>query len=290
MRNRFLPGAQDDMQRTLIWLLILLFFLAGCQAEGSFKPEPADATPAGDLVRRPLVVSFEELDSNPHAYQNRLLRVTGELAKVPALSCAPVRGPLPQWALINEDLRLNGRGFERVLRLLPEGTELTVDGFWRRYHGPVGCGKEPPVDTIWYLEAVRLVQPNPIPGLEGLLATGSPRVTIEPLATETPTATATASQTPTVTSTSTVTGTPSTLTATPSPTLEIEATFTPTTTPTPSATPRPGETLTATPTASQTPTATATTAGGSTPTLPPPSPTNEPPGYPGATPTPGSYD
>ena len=294
MRSRFLPGTQDAMRRTYLWLLIFIFFLAACRGRGSFKPEQADATPAGDLVREPLVVSFEELDGDPRAYQNRLLRVTGALVQVPPLPCTRVNGPVPQWALVGEELRLNGRGFERVLRLVPEGVELTVDGFWRRYRGPVGCGKEPPAETIWYLDAVRLVQPNPLPGLEGLLGSGLPRATIQPDGTlpggETATPTATPSGTPTstATGTATVTGTPPTSTVTPSPTNGPEQTTTRQATPTPSRTPRPGETLTATP--SPTPTPTPTLAGANTPTVAPPSPTSEPPGYPGATNTPGAYD
>jgi len=282
------------MQRKSIWFLILFLFLAGCQAQGSFKPEEAGTTPVGDLVRRPVVVSFEELDIDPRAHQNQLVRVTGALLQVASLPCSPVNGPLPQWALVDEELQLNGRGFERVLHLIPEGTELMVDGFWRRYRGPVGCGKEPPVDTIWYLEAVRLVQPNPIPGLEGLLATGSPRVTIEPAATLPAEGTATGTATPsgTPTATATITGTPTLMTMTPSPTATVEGTPTEPVTATPSLTPEPGETLTATPTPtpSQTPTPTATTAGASTPTLQPPTATNEPPEYPPATATTDSYD
>lgn len=292
MRSRILPGAQDIMQRKSVWLLILFMFLAGCQAQGSFKPDEAGATPVGDLLRRPVIVSFEELDVDPRAYQNQLVRVTGALLQVPSLPCSPVNGPVPQWALVDEELQLNGRGFEQVLHLVPVGTELTVDGFWRRYRGPVGCGKEPPVDTIWYLEAVRLVQPNPIPGLEGLLATGSPRVTIEPVATLPAEGTATGTATPsgTPTATATITGTPTLMTMTPSPTATVEGTPTEAVTATPSLTPGPGETLTSTPTPSQTPTPTATTAGASTPTLQPPTATNEPPEYPAATATTDPYD
>lgn len=290
MRSRLLPGAQDNMQRKSVWFLILFLFLAGCQAQGSFKPDEAGATPVGDLLRRPVIVSFEELDVDPRAYQNQLVRVTGALLQVPSLPCSPVNGPVPQWALVDEELQLNGRGFERVLHLVPEGTELMVDGFWHRYRGPVGCGKEPPVDTIWYLEAVRLVQPNPIPGLEGLLATGSPRVTIEPVATLPAEGTATGTATPSSTPTATITGTPTLMTMTPSPTATVEGTPAEAITATPSLTPRPGETLTATPTPSQTPTPTATTAGASTPTLQPPTATNEPPEYPPATGTTDPYD
>lgn len=279
------------MQRTLIWFLILFLLLVGCRPQGSFKPERAEETPAGDLVRRPLVVSFEELDANPRAFQNRLLRVTGELLQVDPLPCAQVNGPAPQWALINQDLRLNGRGFGPILELVPEASQLTVDGFWRRYRGPLGCGKEPAADTLWYLEAIRLVQPNPFPGIVELLPTGPAPATIEPLESPSPspTATATATGTPTPTMTATVTGTPPTTTP---PTTEGEVTATQTLTPSPSATLRPGETTTATPsaTASSTPSPTATLTGASTPTLSAPSPTSDPSSYPPPSATPDPYD
>jgi hypothetical protein len=41
---------------------------------------------------------------------------------------------------------------------------MTVEGYWRLYEGPLGCGKNAPRAAIWYLEVLRIVEPNPLPG------------------------------------------------------------------------------------------------------------------------------
>lgn len=278
------------MRLKLSWLLLLFFFLVGCRAQGSFGPEQGDATPVGDLVRDPQVVALAQLDDNPLAYRNRLIRVTGALLDLPEPPCVPVFGPLPEWALLGEELRLEARGYDRLMRLVPEGTELTVDGFWRFYEGPLGCGKEPSRETLWYLEVVRLVRPNPLPGVDGLLATGSPRLTVEagtpltPTVTGTPTATPSRTPTPTATISGTVTTPSPTPTLTPTATATNGATATPTATLGPDVTVSPSATPGASPTPSQTPTPTATAGGEGTPGTPPTA-TSPPDGYPLPPPT-----
>ena len=251
--------------------------------QGTLMPRRDTASTSGPLLGYPEPVTFSVLDEDPAAYRNRLIRVTGAYTPLPLPECARFRGPIVRWTLVDEGLRLDAVGFEGILSLIPEGIDLTVDGFWRLYEGPLGCGKEPPTDRLWYLEVVRLVQPNPLPLLSGrtLALDASPRIsvtmsvsTLTPTpvtdGTLTPTGTPTPSRTPTVTETP-APGTPS---------------VTPGSTPTPSPTQRPTGTATDTPasgastsTPTGTPTPSPTRAGGSTPTLPPP--TNTPSSYPG---------
>ena len=244
-------------------------------------PPRETAGASGPLFGHPEPVTFPVLDQDPAAYHNRLIRVTGAYAPLSLPECGRFRGPVVRWTLVDEGLRLDAVGFEGILSLVPDGIDLTVDGFWRLYEGPLGCGKEPPSDRLWYMEVVRLVQPNPLPLLSGraLALDASPRISVTmSISTLTPTpvtdGTATPSPTPTPSRTPTRTETPGPGTASVTP----DSTARPTMTPTGTATDTPGSGVsTSTPTGTLMPTPTRT--GGSTPTLPPP--TNTPSSYPG---------
>ena len=166
------------MRTLLIGLLAsILIFTVACRAGGSFGPGQATRTPSGALLGEPTLISFSELDAAPAAFRDRLIRVSGAFQPLPGPECARWRGPDVSWSLVDEGLQMEASGFGSLLQLLPSGLPLTVDGFWRLYEGPLGCGKEPPVGSAWYLEAVRLVQPNPLPLTGGSLLEGglSPR-------------------------------------------------------------------------------------------------------------------
>lgn len=282
-RARFAP---IFMQRFTIWFLLsLLFFIVGCQPEGSFGPLARTATPPGELVRQPIEVTFAQLDQNPAAFHEKVIRISGTYLELPPPVCSPRRGPAFAWSVADttsvagDRLRVDALGFEDVIWLLPEGTPVTVEGFWRLYEGPLGCGKNAPRQAEWYIEVLRIVEPNPLPGLGSPRSTPAPAesgldIQITPLATLTPQSTATGEPT----------GTPA-ATLTPSVTTTLEALATPSETPTPTATLLPG----VTPTITSTPTATATVADtpGAPPATetpdsgyPPPPPTATPGGYP----------
>ncbi len=260
-------------------LLLLLLAAAGCAARGQFRSNRAADGPVGAMSRLPAAVTFLDLDANPAGYRNRLIRVTGSFLPAPDISCTPFKGPQIDWAIVDNQLRLDVQGFAQVAELLPEGTPVTVDGFWQLYHGPLGCGKEPPRQTLWYLRAVQLVQPNPLPQLAGL--PGEPveteqegEATEEPEETGTPTAT----PTPTPSATPDENGEDA-QTATPDP--ATSPTPAGGETPTPSPTPEPGETP------EPTPAATPTTQPGTTP--PPPESSPTPGDYPDPTATTDPY-
>lgn len=276
-------------------LALVLILLASCAPVPEFDSNRHDLQTPGAMARQPAAVSFTELDANPQLYLNSLVRVTGAYMPLSELPCEPYKGPPVTWALVDEGLRLDVQGFTRVVRLLPEDAQVTVDGFWQRYRGPVGCGKEPPAQTLWYLRAVQLVQPNPLPQLAGAPpqpaagqqdATLTPESEGAPGATPAPTRPATETPTPTPLFTPTLSPTPD-LTASPTATTETDVTSSATPSPTPA---QDGE---ATPTPSPTPgdgaTLTPTPDGGGEP-----GPTSTPSDYPGPpppddTPTPDSY-
>jgi hypothetical protein len=289
-------------------VLLLLALLLTRGGERPLKPIRPSATPA-ELSQnsQAILVTFDELNANPYAFHNQRIRITGSYAPQPKPDCPKYKGLLIRWALINDNLQLNGYGFEEVLKLLPSGTTLTVEGIWRLYEGASGCGKDAPQALIWYLQVERIVQPNPLPGF-GPAPEGSTPAPVEtPLEGTGPTPTfeeGTAVSSPTSSATPTMTATPTaeiSPSVTPSPSatlLSEEVTPTPvdpliTITPDPLASPTVAGTapaVTNTPPPLRTP-------GTAVPTLPSlgtstpgPSPTPGS-GYPGpgTTATPGAY-
>lgn len=278
---------------TGIAAVILLLLVLALTREGQrpLKPLRPTPTPAElTLSSQAILVTFDELNANPYAFQGQRIRVTGDYTPQPAPDCPDYKGLRIRWALINNNLQLNGRGFEDVLALVPEGTTLTVEGIWQLYEGTVGCGKGAPQRLIWYLQAERIVQPNPLPNfgptpqeeagpspIEGTPTppTGAPTAT--PTATLTPTATTT--ETPVETPTMPVSATITLLTETPTVTL-ISGTVTQT--PVGMATTATSTPESTNPAATNTPPP-QTTPGTAVPTVP-----SLPTSTPGPSPTPGS--
>lgn len=212
-------------------ILLVLALLLTRGGERPLKPTRPSATPVElNQNSQAILVTFDELNANPYAFHNQRIRITGSYTPQPKPDCTQYKGLLIRWALINDNLQLNGYGFEEVLKLVPSGTTLTVEGIWRLYEGAVGCGKGAPQTLIWYLQVERIVQPNPLPGF-GPLPDGdtpAPVGTQPPDGTEpTPTeeeGTAVSTPTPTPTPTTTTTTTPTTE-MTPSMTPSLTATL-----------------------------------------------------------------
>jgi hypothetical protein len=260
----------------LVLLGVAVLLTVGCDQVGGLRPIAPDIASSQIISSQPQLVTFTELEQDPTVYQDKLIRVTGDYVPLPLVSCAPYSGPNTSWALVANELRLDILGFEGLLNQLKLGEiNLTLDGVLRRYDGPLGCGKRPDAGVLWYLEALQIVQPNPlVQNTEGStigtsivpppFPTGDGSIPGEEgTPTEEPTpgpGTPTRTPSPTIAS-----GATASLTATldpnePTPTEQIGTptrTSTPTLTPSATQTTAPGGN-TATPTPSQTPTAGAT--------------------------------
>jgi len=241
---------------------------------------------------QPQLVTFAELSENAGEYQDKRIQVTGFYLPLQSPDCTPFNGPLIHWALVSEGLQLNAKGFELPLEIITPGTTLTVEGIWRQYNGPVGCGKEPELGTVWYLQVERIIQPNPL-----VASTVDPQLTLLQDVVTPVFPTPSSSREPSLpvntvappertTPTATMTLQPTNTAVPPSPgfTATATATSTQTSTPgfigtnTPESTPGTG-----------TPTATATPTGTITPGTPTPTPTmGVQPTVPVLTPYPGS--
>lgn len=285
----------------LVLLGIAALLIAGCgKIGGGLRPIAPTIASNQIISGQPQLVTFMELEQDPTIYQDKLIRVTGNYVPLPVVSCSPFSGPNTSWALVADELRLDILGFEGLLNQLNLGAiNLTLDGVLRRYDGPLGCGKRPDAGVLWYLEALQIVQPNPlVQNSDGStidtsvipppFPTGEgPGPDVDGTPTGEPTTgPGTPSRTPTATIAAGVTAssTPTLNPDEPTPTLPFGTptrTSTPTRTPTATQTTSPGgNTATPTPTPSQTPTVSGTNA-------PLPTTTTDPGGYPG-NPTPTS--
>ena len=274
----------------LVGLVLVVSALVNRDRRPLYPNLPTFTPPAATVEGELPVLTFAELNADPDAYRNRRIQVAGDYASVPPPSCTPHSGPSIRWSLVAEELQLNAVGFENVLRLLAEGTPMTVTGIWRLYSGPVGCGKAPPDANVWFLAVDQIIEPNPLFGEGGSMLTviaGSPLATLPPLDLSVPTATATPTLTATVPLASPdapLATTPAVLptagavaTETPTTTATVGTTGTPTITATPTQTGTPGPS----PTAGPSPTPSATVEGGETTTPGIPTATPGGPGYPG---------
>lgn len=274
---------------SFVLLLCLGMLLLNWQTAQSRPLKPARPSPTPNpllIEREPTSLSLSQLNEAPEAYIGRFIQVSGSPTRLTPPTCSPFNGPAIGWALVGEELQLNGQGFDRLLRQVAPDVTVTVKGIWRLYRGPLGCGKGPASGTLWYIDVTRIVAPNPLPLRDGTMLD----ITVQPadpLATLAPDTPADPDQPPTADGTATPTPSPSPTAradtpATPTPTATDDPARTNTPTPTrgintPPA-PPPGTTATNTPTPSLSPTPSPTSASGQPPPPPP------------ATATPGSYD
>lgn len=297
------PGYERYLTpQSLLWallgiILLLAIVLPPLLAQSNnrlLKPLRPTTTPGALVIEgEPLLVAFIDVNEDPFSYLNQRIRVTGEYTPLPPPDCTPFSGRRIRWALVAENLQMNAVGFEPVLRLLRPETTLTVEGIWRLYSGPAGCGKEAPRANVWYLEVERIIQPNPLTGFTEPVGPGPifPVTPAGPLATPSegtgiPTPTATPSASVTTTITPVLTPSPSATAGTPTPTVTIPGPVTATATATETGIATGQPTATFTPPAAPTPIP--------EPTTPPPVESATPGGgYPGPetpTPTPeGAY-
>lgn len=296
-------------------VLIALVLILPMIFSGSDRPlkpanDPTAAATADQGNGQPVPIGFNQLNEDPAALRNRRIQVTGSYTPLAAPGCQPPKSPRIRWALVSEGLQLDAVGYEDLLRQLPAGTMMTVEGIWRLYQGPVACGKETPSKNVWYLQVERILEPNPLfdgaqpdsgaPEGSSVPAGSTPESTPEaasPSATPLPTSsipTATPESVPTGTARATATS-PGTSTATLTPTgTRLTPTGTPpTATGTPSAggTVTPSSTATVRPATTTTPSANASATA--TATVVPAMTATAAPGYPGPattpTATPGTY-
>ena len=263
----------------IILNLAIVIFGSACQyQDAAFGPIFPTPTHIGVVSRPPIPVDFVTLNSDPELFLDRQIQVSGTYLPLREPSCNRQRGPQVDWYLISDGLEMNVSGYGSIVSLLPEQSFFTIEGIWRVYRGASGCAKEPSQETVWYLDIVRIVDPNPIVAQampEGAVTVIPAAVSTASTTDQTPASEFAASTpesiqlTPTLTPTLVDTNN-NQLTATPSPTVFVVATaVSQTMTPTPTqitsdqttTTPTPEPTVSAAVTETETPTPSPTTDG-----------------------------
>lgn len=148
----------------VVGLGLLAFSLSGGANNPLYPVLPTFTPLSGTADFQAREVTFTELNEDPAAFRDQRLIVSGAYTPLSAPECLDYTGPVIRWSLVAEELQLNAIGMENLLRLVEEGLEMTVTGTWRMYQGPVGCGKEPVDEVVWFLEVDRILEPNPLQG------------------------------------------------------------------------------------------------------------------------------
>jgi hypothetical protein len=145
------------MKRNVFLLgVALLAVLAAC-GQG---PAPSRDVPAGT----PALVDLAELARDPVAYEDHWVRVSGQYGELPLPLCDGLLRLSPAtWGLSEGGVVLRVAGLEGVLkRLAMDGLQMTVEGQWQRWEGPIGCGRSAVQSVVWYLRARQILAPNPL--------------------------------------------------------------------------------------------------------------------------------
>lgn len=168
------------MKSFILYFLILAFCLTACgQEEVITTPTPFDmGRTAVAIVNsgRPTAVSLAEVAADPESFAGQFLQLSGNYQQSPLLVCNGETHHSPAgWLLAandqaeagtedeseNEVVMVAAGGFDSQLRtLIAAGTPLTVNGFWRFWEGPVGCGKQAVPRQVWYLRVTEIVAPT----------------------------------------------------------------------------------------------------------------------------------
>lgn len=165
------------MQKHVLWLCLLMFFLLGCRNTDvaqtpvlTVSPTPfptsETVTPTPTRSHAVFTLTASEILSDSAKYEGLTVRLTGRYGQLSTVACSAGvmahRSPA-DWLLASGEELLFARGFEEQFRfLLPPGLTMTVEGTWRKWRGPIGCGKRAMVGDIWFVDVERIIDPNPI--------------------------------------------------------------------------------------------------------------------------------
>ncbi|MFO7679191.1 MAG: hypothetical protein R6X34_04000, partial [Chloroflexota bacterium] len=149
-------------------LALLAVLVAGCRSGEEVTPTPFPPTPetigmpGGVGALTPVPVTIADVLANPEFFEGATVQLTGQYYKRPLLVCGFDPHPSPaEWTMVDGENALAGAGFGGQMRLLwPEGLTFTAIGRLTHFRGPVGCGKQAAPTELWYLDTVKLVEPD----------------------------------------------------------------------------------------------------------------------------------
>jgi hypothetical protein len=153
----------------LLLVLTLTVLLSACglgdqEASASPTPFPTAAPSQRITTAAPIPIALVNLAANPDFFLGATLQLAGQFQRLPRLECEGESHRSPaSWALVSDGYLANASGMDRQLRsLIAEGQQITVEGRWLKYEGPVGCGDSAQDQAIWYLSIDRVLDPHPL--------------------------------------------------------------------------------------------------------------------------------
>ncbi len=152
----------------IVLCLVSIIALSACQSE---EQEPVISSPVATIAGKPLQpvsVSPLTLVRNPSALENQYIELAGNYKRLPIQVCAGESHSSPiGWYLAMGDLEIPASGYDQQLRdLVEDGLPMVVEGRWKQWEGPVGCGRRVPVQQIWYLVVTEIISPNPLTAVQ----------------------------------------------------------------------------------------------------------------------------
>ena len=162
--------SEDYMARSAFMLVLFVaIMLSACDQSDqsdvtSPTPFPSAAPSQRITTAAPIPISLANLAANPDFFIGATLQLSGQFQRLPRLECDGETHRSPaSWALVSEGYLANASGMDRQLRsLIAEGQQLTIEGRWLKYEGPVGCGDFAPDEAVWYLSIDRVLDPHPL--------------------------------------------------------------------------------------------------------------------------------
>lgn len=155
--------------RPFVMLAVLaVLLLAGCRGGEEVTPTPFPSipgtigAPGGVGALTPVPVTIADVLANPEFFEGATVQLTGQYYKRPLLVCGLDPHPSPaEWTMVDGENVLPGAGFGGQMRQLwPDGLTFTAIGRITHFRGPVGCGKQALPTEMWYLDTVKLVEPD----------------------------------------------------------------------------------------------------------------------------------
>ena len=242
------------MKKTWFVALVLVVTLVACNRR-------TDETATPPAANTPLV-TLAELAADPETFAGQRVQTAGRFAVLPLPPCsALVRLSPATWTLSDSGVVVRVAGLEQIVGPLAlDDISMRVEGRWQSWVGFYGCGDGAVESTIWYLQAERILEPNPLsrasltpPGgiapVRTPAAAGGQALTQSAQQSPLPSPSATLADAPTMTPSPSATSQPSPLTS-PTPAGTDGTAATPT--PSPTSLQSPLATGTATPTATAT--------------------------------------
>ena len=155
------------MIKRFLFLIIIFVAVTACTTNEIATPTPfSESDPVTDLTTSEDIVpvAISQLIESPETFEGATLLVNGRYNPLPQRVCSTTHYKSPAtWNLSANEGQVLMTGFATQLNsLLPDNTDLTVNGVWRQWNGPVGCGKSSVVEQVWYLDVYEIVSPNPL--------------------------------------------------------------------------------------------------------------------------------